>query len=105
MRGHHLAFFKLQPNNILLVSGSFRAALQTIEGSEVNQSSTYVIQHHSNTILPELLKILSFAYCCDMFFNSKLTLNCNFAIAYFLKDLLLETPCNVMTLPFVVEFV
>jgi hypothetical protein len=70
----------------------------------VNQSSTYVMQHNPKTILPELLKMLSFAYCCGLFFDANFKLNCNFAIAYFLKDLLLETPCNVLTLPFVVEF-
>jgi hypothetical protein len=94
-------------DNILLVPGNFRAALQTYEGgevNEVNQSSTYVMQHHPKTILPELLKMLSFAYRRGLFFNANFKINCNFAIAYFLKDLLLETPCNVLTLPFVVEF-
>jgi hypothetical protein len=98
---------KYSQENVLLVPGNLRAALQTFEGSEINdvkQLSTYVMQHHPKTILPDLLKLLSFAYRRGVLIFSNYNWNSDFAVAQFLKDLLLESTSNVLSLPFVVEF-
>ena len=47
-------------NNILMVPGNLRAALQTFEGSEVNevnQKTTYTMQHDPGSLVPELKKL------------------------------------------------
>jgi hypothetical protein len=98
---------KYSQENVLLVPGNLRAALQTFEGSKINdvkQSSTYVMQHHPKTVLPDLLKLLSFVYQRGVLVFSNYNWNSDFAVAQFLKDLLLESTSNVLSLPFVVEF-
>jgi hypothetical protein len=93
--------------NILMVPGNLRAALQTFEGgevNEVNQKMTYTMQHDPASLLPELKKMLSFAYRRGLFADRGFDSNNDFAIAKFLKDLLLEQPDSVLSLPFVVEF-
>ena len=93
--------------NILMVPGNLRAALQTFEGGEVEDIShrcTYTMQHDPTSLLPELKKLLSFAYRCGLFASRGFDNLDAFALPYFLKDLLLEVPQSVTSLPFVVEF-
>jgi hypothetical protein len=93
--------------NILMVPGNLRAALQTFEGGEVDdvsQRCTYTMQHDPTSLLPELKKLLSFAYRRGLFASKGFDEKDGFAIAYFLKDLLLEIPPLVASLPFVAEF-
>jgi hypothetical protein len=56
--------------NILMVPGNLRAALQTFDGGEVDEVShhcTYTMQHDPRSLLPELKKLLSFAYRRGLF--------------------------------------
>jgi hypothetical protein len=56
---------KYSQENVLLVPGNL-SVVQMFECSEnnvVKQLSTYVMQHHPKTFFPDLLKLLSFAYC------------------------------------------
>jgi hypothetical protein len=60
--------------NILMVPGNLRAALQTFEGGEVDEVSqrcTYTMQHDPTTLLPDLKKLLSFAYRQGLFFANR----------------------------------
>lgn len=94
--------------NILMVPGNLRAGLQTFEGeeiNEINQKTTYTMQHDPASLLSELKKLLSLSFRRGLFvarrgFDSKN----DFEIADFLKDLLLEQPESVSSLPFSVEF-
>lgn len=98
---------KFAQKNILMVPGNLRAALQTFEGGEVDEVSqrcTYTMQHDPTTLLPDLKKLLSFAYRRGLFFANRFDHQDGFAIAYFLKDLLLEIPSSVVCHPLVVEF-
>ena len=93
--------------NILMVPGNLRAALQTFEGSEVNevnQKTTYTMQHDPGSLVPELKKLFSFAYRRRMFSARGFDDKNDFEIAYFLKDLLLENPQSVSSVPFLAEF-
>ena len=93
--------------NILMVPGNLRAALQTFEGGEVEEIShrcTYTMQHDPTSLLPELKKLLSFAYRRGLFASRGFNNNDAFALPLFLKDLLLEVPPSVTSLPFVAEF-
>jgi superfamily II DNA helicase RecQ len=94
--------------NILMVPGNLRAGLQTFEGGEVNevsQRSIYTMQHFPTTILPDLVKLLSFAYRRGHFTNkSKYGEHDPFFVPYFLKNLLLEKPDSVSQYPFLAEF-
>jgi Helicase conserved C-terminal domain len=93
--------------NISLVPANFRAGLQTFDGGEINElshGSTYAMQHHPNSLLPELKKLLSFAYRRGLFATRRFHEDDAFSIAHFLKDLMLEAPQSVASLPFVVEF-
>jgi hypothetical protein len=93
--------------NIFMVPGNLRAALQTFEGGEVDEVShrcTYTMQHDPTSLLPELKKLLSFAYRRGLFASRGFDNNDAFALAFFLKDLLLEIPPSVTSLPFVAEF-
>jgi hypothetical protein len=98
---------KFAQKNILMVPGNLRAGLQTFEGGEVDdvsQRSTYTMQHDPTSLLSELKKLLSFAYRKGLFASRVFDETDEFAIAYFLKDLLLEFPPSVASHPFVVEF-
>jgi hypothetical protein len=98
---------KFAQKNILMVPGNLRAGLQTFEGGEVDdvsQRSTYTMQHDPTSLLSELKKLLSFAYRKDLFASTVFDETDEFAVAYFLKDLLLEIPPSVASHPFVVEF-
>ena len=93
--------------NILMVPGNLRAALQTFEGGEVDEIShrcTYTMQHDPRSLLPELKKLLSFCYRRGLFASRGFNTNNAFALPYFLKDVLLEIPPSVASLPFVAEF-
>jgi hypothetical protein len=93
--------------NILMVPGNLRAALQTFDGGEVDEVShrcTYTMQHDPRSLLPELKKLLSFAYRRGLFASRRFDDNDAFALAFFLKDLLLEIPQSLASLPFVAEF-
>jgi hypothetical protein len=94
-------------NNILMVSGNFRAALQTFDGGDINDllhGTTYAMQHDPKSLLPELRKLLSFAYRQGLFATWGFNEHDPFAAAYFLKELMLEVPPSVSTLPFAAEF-
>ncbi|KAI2507911.1 hypothetical protein MHU86_6569 [Fragilaria crotonensis] len=89
-----------------MVPGNLCAALQTLEGGEVDdisQRTIYTMQHDPTTLLIELKKLLSFAYRRGVFLKPFHT-NDGFAIAYFLADLMLEIPASVEHLPLAVEF-
>ena len=93
--------------NILQVPGNLRAALQTFEGGEVDEVSqrcTYTMQHDPTSLLIDLKKLLSFAYRRGLFVAKRFDHQDGFAIAYFLKDLMLEIPSSVQCHPLVVEF-
>jgi hypothetical protein len=93
--------------NILMVPGNLRAGLQTFEGQEVNdvnQKTTYTMQHDPSTLLIVLKKMLSYSYRRGMFSERGFNAANDFEVAYFLKDLLLETPPSVAVLPFLAEF-
>jgi hypothetical protein len=93
--------------NILMVPGNLRAGLQTFDGGEVDdvsQRCTYGMQHDPTSLLSELKKLLSFAFRRGLFASKGFVARNDFAIAYFLKDLLLEVPASVACHPFVVEF-
>lgn len=93
--------------NILMVPGNLRAGLQTFEGGEVDEVShrcTFTMQHDPRSLLPELKKLLSFAYRRGLFTSKGFDDQDGFAVAHFLKDLLLEFPPSVASLPFVAEF-
>jgi hypothetical protein len=93
--------------NIMMVPGNLRGSLQTFEGGEVDDVSqriTYRMQHDPTTLLPELKKLLSFAFRRGRFASSRFDEHDDFAVAYFLKDFLLEVPSSVASPPFVVEF-
>ena len=93
--------------NILMVPGNLRAGLQTLKGcevDEVSQHQTYTMQHDPRRLLPELKKLLSFFYRRGLFASNAFDTSDNFAVAYFLKDFLLEVPTSVASHPFVVEF-
>jgi hypothetical protein len=98
---------KFAQKNILMVPGNLRAALQTFEGSEVDdvsQRSVYTMQHDPATLLIELKKLLSFAYRRGFFSDKPFNSNDGFAIAYVLTDLMLEIPASVECHPLAVEF-
>jgi len=93
--------------NIMMVPGNLRGSLQTFEGGEVDDVSqriTYRMQHDPTTLLPELKKLLSFAYRRGLFASRFFNENDDFSVVYFLKDFLLEVPSSVASPPFVVEF-
>ena len=93
--------------NILMVPGNLRAALQTFEGGEVDEVShrcTYTMQHDPRSLIPELKKLLSFAFRQGLFAVRGFDEQDGFAVAHFLKDLMLEVPQSVESLPFVAEF-
>ena len=93
--------------NILMVPGNLRAGLQYFDAGEVNdvsQLKTYTMQHDPTSLLPELKKLLSYSYRKGLFATRGFDENDDFAVAYFLKDFLLEVPPSVATHPFVVEF-
>ena len=86
---------KFAQKNILMVPGNLRAALQTFEGGEVDdisQRTIYTMQHDPTTLLVELKKLLSFAYRRGFFSGKPFVDGDGFAIAFFLKDLMLEIP-------------
>jgi hypothetical protein len=62
------------------------------------------MQHDPTSLLPELKKLLSFAYRRGQFASRGFDNNDAFGVAFFLKDLLLEVPQSVASLPFVAEF-
>jgi hypothetical protein len=93
--------------NILMIPGNLRAGLQVFEGTDINeitQHSTYTMQHQPTKILPELKKLLTFAYRRGMFAKKPFDTMDEFAIAEFLKDLLLEDVDSPAGHPFLVEF-
>jgi len=93
--------------NILMVPGNLRAGLQTLQAGEVDdvsQGKTYRMQHDPTSLLSELKKLLSFAYRRGLFASKGFDDHDDFAVAYFLKDLLLEVPPSVAFHPFAVEF-
>jgi hypothetical protein len=93
--------------NIMMVPGNLRASLQIFEGGEVDDVSqriTYRMQHNPTTLLPELKKLLTYAYRRGLFASRHFDKHDDFAVAYFLKDFLLEIPSSVASTPFVVEF-
>jgi hypothetical protein len=93
--------------NILMVPGNLRAGLQTFKGGEVDdvsQQCTYRMQHNPTSLLSELKKLLSFAFRRGLFASQGFNDQDDFAVAYFLEDLLLEIPPSVADHPFVVEF-
>ena len=93
--------------NILMVPGNLRAALQTFEGGEVDdvsQRCIYRMQHDPKSLLSELKKLLAFAYRRGLFTSWGFDNRDEFAVAYFLKEFLLEVPESVASHPFVVEF-
>jgi hypothetical protein len=98
---------KFAQMNIKMVPGNLRAALQTFEGGEVDEVSqrcTYTLQHDPTTLLVELKKLLSFMYRRGFFSGKQWHHQDGFAIAYFLKDLMLEIPPSVGGHPLAVEF-
>ena len=98
---------KFAQKNILMVPGNLRAALQTFEGGEVDEVSqrcTYTMQHDPTTLLVELKKLLSFVYRRGFCSGKRYDHQDGFAIAYFLKDLMLEIPPSVERHPLAVEF-
>jgi superfamily II DNA helicase RecQ len=98
---------KFAQMNIKMVPGNLRAALQTFEGGEVDEVSqrcTYTMQHDPTTLLVELKKLLSFVYRRGFFSGKPFNHQDGFAIAYFLKDLMLEIPPSVQSHPLAVEF-
>ncbi|KAI2494426.1 hypothetical protein MHU86_20109 [Fragilaria crotonensis] len=98
---------KFVQKNILMVPGNLRAGLQTFEGGEIEEIShrcTYTMQHDPRSLLPELKKLLSFSYRRGLFALRGFDTSNAFAVPYFLKDLLLEVPQLVASLPFVAEF-
>ncbi|KAI2503191.1 hypothetical protein MHU86_11294 [Fragilaria crotonensis] len=98
---------KFVQKNILMVPGNLRAGLQTFEGGEIEEIShrcTYTMQHDPRSLLPELKKLLSFSYRRGLFASRGFDTSNAFAVPYFLKDLLLEVPQSVASLPFVAEF-
>ena len=93
--------------NTKMVPGNLRAALQTFEGGEVDdvsQRCTYAMQHDPSTLIIELKKLLSFAYRRGFFVPKRFDHHDGFAIAYLLKDLMLEIPSSVQHHPLAVEF-
>jgi hypothetical protein len=62
------------------------------------------MQHDPTSLLPELKKLLSFAYRRGLFASRGFNNNDAFALPLFLKDLLLEIPPSVTSLPLVAEF-
>ena len=93
--------------NILMVPGNLRAALQTFEGGEVDdisQRTIYTMQHDPTSLLVELKNLLSFAYRRGSFSGKPFVDGDGFAIAFFLKDLMLEIPASVEHHPLAVEF-
>ena len=93
--------------NILMVPGNLRAGLQTFEGGdvdEVSKRSTYTMQHDPKLLLPDLKKLLSYAYRRGLFASKGFNVRDGFAIPHFLKDQLLEKPLSVANLPFAAEF-
>ena len=110
IRIHELAktwLLKFAQKNILMVPGNLRAALQTFEGGEVDEVSqrcTYTMQHNPTTLLIELKKLITYAYRRGQFHSKQFSHNDGFAIAYFLKDLMLEIPPSVECHPLAVEF-
>ena len=90
-----------------MVPGNLQAGLQTFEGgevNEVNQKTTYTMQHNPSSILPELKKMLSFAYWRGMFADQKFDAANEYSVVIFLNDLLPEHLELVTSLPFVVEY-
>ncbi|KAI2493373.1 hypothetical protein MHU86_21155 [Fragilaria crotonensis] len=86
---------------------NLRAGLQNFDAGEVNgmsQGKTYTMQHDPTSLLPELKKLLSYSYRKGLFASRGFDESDEFAVAYFLKDFLLEVPPSVATHPFVVEF-
>ncbi len=65
---------------------------------------TYTMQHDPRSFLPELKKLLSLAYRRGLFASRRFDDNDAFALAFFLKDLLLEVPQALASLPFVAKF-
>ena len=98
---------KFAQKNILMVPGNLRAGLQTFEGAEIDditQRSIYTMQHDPTTLLPDLKRLLSFAYRRGFFLGKVFNEHDGFAISYFLKDLMLEIPASVEHHPLAVEF-
>jgi hypothetical protein len=94
--------------NAMMVPGDLRGYLQTFEGGEVDevsQKQCYRMQHDPTTLLPDLKKLLSFAYRRGLFASRPFDVHDDFFVAFFLKDFLLEVPSSVSSVPpFVVEF-
>jgi hypothetical protein len=93
--------------NAMMVPGDLRGYLQTFEGGEVDEVShkqCYRMQHDPTALLPDLKKLLSFAYRRGLFASRPFNEHDNFFVAFFLKDFLLEVPSSVSSAPFVVEF-
>jgi hypothetical protein len=93
--------------NILMVPGNLRAGLQNFDCGDVNdvsQLKTYTMQHDPTSLLSELKKLLSYSYRKGLFATRGFDEKDDFAVAYFLKDFLLEVPPSVATHPFAVEF-
>jgi hypothetical protein len=98
---------KYANDNIMMLPGNLRAGLQTFDGGDINDLShgtTYALQHDPRSLLPELQKLLSFAYRRGLFATRGFNEHDKFAIAYFLKNLMLEVPPAVSVQPFVAEF-
>jgi hypothetical protein len=84
--------------NILMVPGNLRAGLQNFDRGEVNdvsQGKTYTMQHDPTSLLPELKKLLSYSFRKGLFASRGFDEGDQFAVAYFLKDFLLEVPPSV----------
>jgi hypothetical protein len=93
--------------DILMVPGNLRAVLQTFGGGEVNgvnQKTLYTIQHNPSSLLPDVKKMLSYAYRRGMFSVRGFNATDDFEVVNFLKDLLLEQPDSVLSQPFLVQF-
>jgi len=92
---------------VLMVPPQIRAGLQSFEGIEVNdinQKTTYAMQSKPGSILPELKKLLTFAYRRGKFAGRGFDPKKKLAVAAFLKNLLLETTKSYIDLPFIAEF-
>jgi hypothetical protein len=77
---------KFAQKNILMVPGNLRAGLQTFEGAEIDditQRSIYTMQHDPTTLLPDLKRLLSFAYRRGFFLGKVFNEHDGFAISYF----------------------
>jgi hypothetical protein len=97
--------------NVLMIPGNLRAGLQMFEGHEdvngISQHSTYTLQHDPKSILPELKKMISFAYLRGILTKGGMNTDPNddFFVPEFLKDLLLvDDTASPTCHPFIVEF-